>query len=59
MFKKKTKPDPALPPEEETPLHALVRLHWRKAFFCSAAVILAVWGIAVVGDASKRGGGAL
>lgn len=51
-------PEKDTPSEDENQLHALVRLHWKKAFFSCAAVLLVIWGVAVVGDYAIRRGGA-
>lgn len=37
-------------PGEEAQVLAVLRPHWKKIFFVSAAVILLVWGVAVIGD---------
>ncbi|MDR1927058.1 MAG: hypothetical protein LBQ33_00275 [Oscillospiraceae bacterium] len=40
----------AAPGEEENQVQAVLRLHWKKIFFISAAGILLVWCVAVLGD---------
>jgi len=40
----------ALPGEEESLPLAVLRLHWKKIFYGAAAVVLLIWGLAVVGD---------
>ncbi|MDR2753019.1 MAG: hypothetical protein LBB50_01770 [Oscillospiraceae bacterium] len=49
MKEKKPYVSPVLPEDAHLPL-AVLRLHWRKIFFAAAAVIVLVWGVAVVGD---------
>jgi len=49
MKPEKTYQSPVPPGEEAQPL-AVFRLHWKKFFFGTAAVVLAVWGLAVLGD---------
>jgi len=38
------------PPGEETQPLAVLRLHWKKFFFGTAAAVLLIWGLAVLGD---------
>jgi len=50
MNPKKLKQAPALPGEEESLPLAVLRVHWKKFFFGAAAIVLLIWGLAVVGD---------
>ena len=50
MKSKKPYQPPALPGEEESLPLAVLRLHWKKFFFGAAAIVLLIWGLAVVGD---------
>ena len=45
-----------MPEEDNQPL-AVLRLHWRKIFFISAAVILLIWAVAVLGESIVSQGG--
>ncbi|MCL2106940.1 MAG: hypothetical protein FWH26_07805 [Oscillospiraceae bacterium] len=48
---------PPVPKDDDLQVLAVLRLHWKKIFFISAAVILAIWGLAVVGDYALNYGG--
>ena len=50
MNPKNPKQSPALPGEEESLPLAVLRVHWKKFFFGAAAIVLLIWGLAVVGD---------
>ena len=39
-----------VPPGEDLQPPAVLRLHWKKLFFGTAAAVLLIWGLAVLGD---------
>ena len=41
---------PTVPQEEDNQPLAVLRLHWKKIFFASAAIILLIWAVAVLGE---------
>ncbi|MCL1951541.1 MAG: hypothetical protein FWF60_01805 [Oscillospiraceae bacterium] len=49
MKQRQSDQPPAPPGEEPQPL-AVLRLHWKKFFFGTAAAVLLIWGLAVLGD---------